>query len=149
MTSQKRATKLNPYLTLPGTAADAIALYENVFNVAPVSIQRFSDMPPQEEMSASPSGVDRILHAAFQIGTDMLMLSDAPEGQDHTVVLGTQTHVSIHPDSKDEADRMFALLTDGGDVVMPMATQFWGDYFGMCKDPFGIRWMINYREENE
>lgn len=149
MTSQTPVTKLNPYLTLPGTAADAIALYEKVFKVAPVSIQRFTDMPPQEDATTSPSQGDRILHAAFQIGSDMLMLSDAPEGQDHTVVLGTQTHISIHPDSKEEADRMFVLLTDGGDVVMPMAEQFWGDYFGMCKDRFGIRWMINYREENE
>ena len=77
------------------------------------------------------------------------MISDAPEGQEHTVVMGSQTHISLHPDSKDEADRMFALLSKGGEVAMPIAMQFWGDYFGMCKDRFGVRWMINFHEEKK
>lgn len=102
-----------------------------------------------KNLGSSRTGGERIIHAGFQIGNDMLMISDAPEGQDDTVVMGTQTHVSIHPDSKEEADRTFALLTDGGEVVMPMAMQFWGDYFGMCKDKFGIRWTINYHEEKK
>lgn len=142
-------TKLNPYLTLPGTAAQAIELYQKVFKVEPVSIQKFKDMPPQEGIKISSEAGERILHAAFQIGNDMLMISDAMEGQDETVVLGSQTQVSVHPDSKEEADRMFGLLSDGGEVVMPMAMQFWGDYFGMCKDKFGVRWMINYHEEKK
>ncbi len=141
-------TKLNPYLTLPGTAAQAIELYKKVFKTEPANVQKFKDMPPQPGMPPmSPSAGERIIHAGFQIGNDMLMISDAPEGQDHTVVMGTQTHVSLHPDSKEEADCMFGLLSsDGGEVTMPMAMQFWGDYFGMCKDKFGIRWMINYHE---
>jgi PhnB protein len=77
----------------------------------------------------------------------MLMISDAPEGQDHMVALGSQVSVSIHPDSQEEADRIFAILSEGGEVVMPLAKQFWGDYYGLCKDRFGISWMINYHEE--
>ncbi len=142
--------KLNPYLTLPGTVAQAIELYKQVFKVEPDAIQKFKEMPPQEGMPAlSAAGGERIVHAAFQVGGDMLMLSDAPEGKDDTVVMGTQTHVSIHPDSKEEADRIFGLLTDGGEATMPMTMQFWGDYFGMCKDKFGIHWMINYHEEKK
>ena len=143
-------TKLNPYLTLPGTAAEAIELYKKVFKAEPTTVQKFKDMPQQEGMPAPfPKGGERIIHAGFQIGNDMLMISDAPEGQDNTVVMGTQTHVSLHPDSKEEADRMFGLLSAGGEVTMPMAMMFWGDYFGMCKDKFGIRWMINYHEEKK
>lgn len=143
-------TKLNPYLTLPGTAAQAIELYKKVFKVGPTTVQKFKDMPPQDGMPApSVAGGERIIHAGFQIGNDMLMISDAPEGQDSTVIMGTQTHVSLHPDSKEEADRMFGILSEGGEVTMPMAMQFWGDYFGMCKDKFGIRWMINYHEEKK
>lgn len=143
-------TKLNPYLTLPGTAAQAIELYKKVFKVEPTTVQKFKDMPPQEGIpKPSTAGGERIIHAGFQIGNDMLMISDAPEGQDNTVVMGTQTHVSVHPDSKEEADRMFALLSDSGEIAMPMAMQFWGDYFGMCKDKFGINWMINYHEEKK
>lgn len=142
-------TKLNSYLTLAGTAAQAIELYRKVFRVDPVAVQKFKDMPQQEGMKVSSSGGERIMHAGLQVGSDMLMISDAPEGQDDTVVTGTQTHVSVHPDSKEEADRMFGLLSEGGEVDMPMALQFWGDYFGMCQDRFGIRWMINYSEKKE
>lgn len=141
--------KLNPYLTLPGTAAQAIELYTKVFKAEPVSVQKFKDMPKEEGMQFSPTAGERIIHAAFQVGNDMLMISDAPEGQDNTVIVGTQTHVSLHPDSKQEADRMFGLLSEGGEVNMPMAMQFWGDYFGMCTDKFGIRWMVNYHEEQK
>lgn len=142
--------KLNPYLTFPGTAAPAIEHYKKVFKVEPANIQKFKDMPRQEGMpTLSAADGERIIHAGFQIGNDMLMISDAPPGQDHTVVMGTQVHVSLHPDSKGEADRMFQLLSEGGEVTMPMAMQFWGDYFGMCKDKFGIRWMINYHEEKQ
>jgi PhnB protein len=142
--------KLNPYLTLPGTAAQAIELYKKVFKVEPTTVQKFKDVPPQEGMpKPSATGGERIIHAGFQIGNDMLMISDAPEGQNETVVMGTQVHVSLHPDSKDEADRMFGLLSEGGQIVMPMAMQFWGDYFGMCRDKFGVRWMVNYHEEKK
>lgn len=143
-------TKLNPYLTFPGTAAQAIELYKKVFKVEPTTVQKFKDMPPQEGVPApSAAGGERIMHAGFQIGNDMLMISDAPEGKDATVIMGTQTHVSLHPDSKGEADRIFGLLSEGGAVAMPMAMQFWGDYFGMCKDRFGINWMINCHEEKK
>jgi PhnB protein len=141
--------KLNPYLTFAGTAARAIELYTEVFQAEPTMVQKFKDMPPQEGVEMSSDAAERILHASFQIGNDMLMISDAPPGMDHTVVTGSQTQVSIHPDSKKEADRMFALLSEGGEVTMPMAMQFWGDYFGMCADKFGVRWMINYHEEQQ
>ncbi len=141
-------TKLNPYLTFPGTAAEAIEFYKKVFKTEPAFVSKFKDMPPQEDMPApSAEGAERILHAAFQIGSDMLMISDSPQGKDDTVVTGSQTEISIHPDNREEADRMFAILSEGGEEVMPLAMQFWGDYFGMCRDRFGVAWMINYHEE--
>lgn len=141
--------KLNPYLTFPGTGADALELYKKIFRAEPATVQKFKDMPPQEGMSISPEGGERILHAGLPIGNDMLMISDAPEGQDHTVIRGTQVHVSVHPESKKEADRIFALLSEGGSVSMPLSTQFWGDYFGMCQDAFGVSWMVNYHEDKK
>ncbi len=142
-------TKLDPYLTLPGTAAQAIELYKKVFQVEPTSVQRFKDMPPREDMKVSPTGAERILHADLPIGNNTLMLSDAPEGHDDTVIMGTQTHVSVGTASRQEAERMFGLLSEGGEVTMPLSMQFWGDYFGMCKDRFGVQWMISYHEEKK
>lgn len=140
--------KINPYINLPGTASDAIELYKQVFQVEPDAVSRYDDMPPGEDMPPlTPAGAERILHASFKLGNDSLMISDAPEGQDDSVILGTQTSISVHPDSREEADRMFGLLSEGGHVVMPMEDAFWGDYFGMCADRFGVSWMINYHEE--
>lgn len=140
-------TKLNLYLIFPGNAAQAIEYYKKVLKVEPESVQKFKDMPPQGGFKVSPEAGERILHASFKIGNDDLMISDAMEGQDETLEKGSQVSVSIHPDSKDEADRMFGLLSEGGEVIMPMEMQFWGDYYGMCKDKFGINWMINFHEE--
>lgn len=137
--------KLNPYICLPGTAGAAIEFYKTVFKVEPDAISRFSDVPESAGMPApSPEGAKRIMHTSFTLGSDLLMISDAPEGQDDTIVMGSQTQISIHPDSKEEADRLFAALAEGGGVEMAMVDAFWGDYFGMVKDKFGVRWMINY-----
>jgi uncharacterized glyoxalase superfamily protein PhnB len=65
-------TKINPYLTLPGTAAQAIELYKKVFKTDPTMVQKFKDMPPQEGLPAhSTAGGERIIHAGFQIGNDI------------------------------------------------------------------------------
>jgi len=133
-------TTLHPYLTLPGTAAAAIELYTRAFGVKPEMVQRFRDVP---DADPSAPGGERIMHAAFALGNAMLMLSDAPEGQDDTVVLGSQTHVSVQCDSREVTDRIFTVLAEGGRVDMPLADQFWGDYFGMCRDRFGVRWMVS------
>ena len=47
-------------------------------------------------------------------------------------------------DSTEEADRLFNEISKGGTTIMPMEDTFWGAYFGMCVDPFGIQWMINF-----
>ena len=62
-------------------------------------------------------------------------------------IKGTNVYLSLHPDSKEEADRLFKELSKGGKVEMPMEDQFWGDYFGSFTDKFGIKWMINYSDQ--
>ena len=58
-------------------------------------------------------------------------------------------YLSLHPDSKEEADRIFSALSVGGTVEMPMADQPWGDYYGSLKDKFGVQWMINYHHPQD
>jgi PhnB protein len=59
-------------------------------------------------------------------------------------VQGNNPYLSIHPESKEEADRIFNALSAGGTIEMPIANQVWGDYYGSFKDKFGIQWMVNY-----
>lgn len=135
--------KINPYITLPGTAKEALKLYSEVFKTEPEAVSYFKDIPPDAGMPVSGEINNRVLHASFKIGENDFMISDTPEEEDD-VVFGNTTHISIHPESREEADRIFTLLSDEGNAVTPMADAFWGDYFGMAKDKFGIHWMINF-----
>lgn len=74
----------------------------------------------------------------------MIMASDTMEGMGPPHVAGTNYSISIHPESRDEADRVFGALAEGGNVTLPLADQFWGDYYGSLTDRFGIQWMVNY-----
>jgi PhnB protein len=74
----------------------------------------------------------------------MLMASDRLDGMGPPPVEGNNFSISVHPASRQEADRIFNGLGEGGTVTMPMADQFWGDYFGGLTDRFGINWMVNY-----
>lgn len=73
----------------------------------------------------------------------MLMGTDCLTSYNQTVNFGNQTSLCINPPTKEEADRIFAALSEGGKVDMPMSEMFWGDYFGSFTDKFGILWMIS------
>jgi len=75
---------------------------------------------------------------------DVLMASDTLESLGQKLVQGNNVYISAHPESKDEADRIFKALSAGGTVEMPIANQPWGDYYGSLKDKFGVLWMVNY-----
>jgi PhnB protein len=72
------------------------------------------------------------------------MGTDATEAMGFKLVIGNNCHISISADSEAEADKLFNALSAGGKVAMPMEKAFWGAYFGMFTDKFGINWMINY-----
>ena len=87
---------------------------------------------------------NKVMHVTLPIGGEtILMGSDtmAPWNLDFNA--GSNFSISIHTDSKEEADRLFSALSDQGKVMMPMNQTFWGSYFGMLTDQFGISWMIN------
>ena len=75
------------------------------------------------------------------------MASDALESLGQSYKEGNNISISLHPDSKEEADRIFQKLSEGAEIEMPIEDQFWGDYFGSLKDKFGVQWMVNYNTE--
>lgn len=78
------------------------------------------------------------------IGGHVLMGTDAPESMGFTVNEGNNIHINLHTDSKEETDKLFAGLSAGGTVTMPLQDMFWGDYFGSCVDKFGVNWMFAF-----
>lgn len=128
--------KLNPYLNFEGSCEEAFTLYAQAFGGQPQYL-RMGDMPNVPEQYK-----DKIMHVALKVGGDTLMGSDVLPGCGLPFARGNNQYVTIHPADKAEADRLFALLSQGGAVEMPMSDQFFG-YFGSFTDRFGVAWMIH------
>jgi len=140
--------KVQPYLNFDGTAQEAFAFYRSVFGGDFVANMKMSESPGTENLPEEEK--NRTLHIALPIGGGiMLMASDIIPSMGHKLNQGNGLYISLHPDSREEADRIFKGLSAGGKVEMPMANQFWGDYFGSFVDKFGVHWMINYSARNQ
>lgn len=124
--------KLNPYLNFDGTCEEAFRFYKVVFGGEFLGdVHKMKDIPGME---IPEEAKNRIMHVALPVGNDLLMGSDVFPGQ--PFVQGNNNYISLFPESREEADRLFGALSEGGEVEMPMAYQFWGDYFGSLKDKF-------------
>lgn len=139
-------TTVNVYLNFDGNCGEAFQFYKSVFGGEFPHISRFADMPPQEGMPPfSEEMANRIMHVSLPISKEtMLMGSDTGGEWASSFQQGNNFAISINTDSKEEADRLFNGLSSGGKVTMPMADTFWGDYFGMFTDKFGVNWMMSY-----
>jgi len=141
-------TKFNPHLNFAGNTEEAFNFYKSAFGGEFASIVRFKDMP-MGGVNIPKEAEDKIMHVGLPIGTgQMLMGTDALESLGQHLVPGNNVHISIHPDSKEEADRLFTALSKGGKVQMPMADQPWVDYYGNFQDKFGVFWMVSYHKES-
>lgn len=133
--------KLNPYLNFDGTCEEAFNFYKTVFGGEFTYFSRMGDMAAME---ASDEDRNLVMHVSLPIGSDILMGSDVPTSMKSLFKSGNNNYISITPDTREEADRIFNELSADGEVEMPMEEMFWGDYFGSFKDKYGIYWMINY-----
>ena len=138
-------TTVNTYLTFDGNCEEAFLFYQAVFGGEFVDKSKFGEMPPQEGMpSLSEADKNRILHITLPISDEtILMGSDTMPGI-HNLNIGNNFSLSLNVDSKEEASQLFSKLSVGGVVTMPLEDTFWGAYFGMWTDKFGINWMVNY-----
>jgi PhnB protein len=135
--------KVNPYINFDGNAAEAFDFYKSVFGGEFDMIMKMSDAPDSGKVPENER--NRVMHISLPVGDDtILMGSDILPSFGHKLTEGNNVHISLHPGSREEADRIFNALSVGGVVEMPLADQFWGDYFGNFKDKFGINWMVNY-----
>ena len=140
---------VNIYLNFNGNCEEAFNFYKSVFGGEFPYIGRFKDMPPQEGMPPLPKEMEnKIMHVSLPVSKEtMLMGSDTGGEWAPSFVQGNNFSISINADSQEQADRFFNELSKGGKVTMPMAKTFWGDYFGMFADQFGINWMVSYNEK--
>ena len=138
--------KVNPYLNFDGTTEKAFDLYKKVFGGEFMAKMKMTEMPESDKLPENER--ERIMHISLPISEDtILMASDIIPSMGQKLPEGSNCYISLHPTSREEADRLFDGLSEGGEVEMPMEDQFWGDYFGSFTDKFGVRWMINYNAE--
>jgi PhnB protein len=134
---------ISPYLNFPGTTEEAMTFYAKALRGTLTEIHRFGTIPGSESMPEEAK--NRVMHVGLDLpGGGRIMASDTMDGMGPPHVAGTNMSISIHPDSRAEADRVFSELSAGGHVGMPLADQFWGDYYGHFTDRFGIQWMVNF-----
>ena len=134
---------INPYLTFDGNALEAFNFYKTVFGGEFAMMQKLKDTP--HGSNASPDEAERIMHIALPLSEGYILLgSDTFASMGHKHLPGTNIALSLNAESKEEADKIFNSLSAGGTVTMPMQDTFWGSYFGMCTDKFGIAWMMSF-----
>ena len=133
---------LNAYLHFDNNCREAFEFYRSVFGGEFANISTFADgpadMPPLPEHERS-----RIMHVSLPIGSGVLMGSDSCSAFGPPPVTGNNFSISIDTESRQHTDRLFNLLSEGGNVAMSPQDMFWGSYFGMCTDKFGVNWMLS------
>jgi len=133
---------VNPYLNFNGNTEVAFNFYKSVFGGEFTMLMRFKDVPDQ---NIPDEAMNQIMHVALPLGkNNMLMGTDALESMGFTLTVGNNVHIAIHTESREEADKLFNGLSAGGNIQMPMADMFWGDYYGSFADKFGVQWMISF-----
>lgn len=138
-------SKVSIYLNFQGQTEEAFRFYQQVFQTelsAPFLFHR--DLPQEGGHALPASELDKVMHVALPIlGGTEIMGTDMLESMGHKVAIGNNTTINLVTDSKEEADRLYQMLSAGATDCAPMSQQFWG-YWGCCLDRFGIRWMINF-----
>lgn len=134
---------INPYVNYDGNAEEAFNFYKSVFGGEFATVQRFKDSP--EAARVKPQDQNKMMHIALPIGKDnVLMATDALDYMGHAYKEGNNFSISVTADSQSEAEKIFNGLSMGGKVSVPFSKAFWGSYFGMLTDKFGMQWMVSH-----
>jgi len=141
---------VNVYLTFTGKCEEAFDFYKSVFGGEFSYLGRFKDAPSMGTKEINEIDGNLILHVSLPISQETcLMGSDVTSDMAASIVQGNNFSISIDAKSKEEADNFFNLLSADGQITMPMSNTFWGAYFGMLTDKFGINWLVNFDHDQE
>ena len=138
-------TTINTYLTFNGNCEEAFNFYKAVFGGEFAHVGRFKEMPDDPRFLIAEEDKNKIMHMSYPINKEaVLMGSDTGGEWASNFKQGNNFSISINTDSQKEADRLFNSLSENGKIIMPMEKTFWGSYFGMFTDQFGIQWMVSF-----
>ena len=131
------------YLHFNGQSEEAFKFYKSVFGGDFITAQRYKEMAGSDKMHAADQ--ERMMHISLKLtAATTLMASDLPSAGDQSFHVGNNFHICLQAETEKEANRLFQSLAKDGKIEMPMNKTFWGAYFGMVEDKFGVHWMINF-----
>jgi PhnB protein len=147
MSTTKSNRFIQPYLFFNGSCEQAVEFYRQALGAEVEMMMRYKDSPEPPQPGMVPPGFeDKIMHTSFRIGETTLMASDGCAAE-KTNFQGFSLSLTVS--SEAEADRVFAALSYGGQVQMPLTKTFWSPRFGMLTDRFGLAWMISLAPPNQ
>jgi PhnB protein len=133
--------QIEAYLFCNGNCEEALALYERAFGAELQMLMRYSESPEPLPPGAVPAGwEDKVMHASLRVGDSTLMASDG-RGEGETPFRGFSLSVAVA--DAGQAERLFATLSEGGQVQMPLGRTFWSPCFGMVADRYGVSWTVS------
>lgn len=133
-----------PYLNFTGNAKAALDFYAKALNGQILFAQTFGESP----MEGAEEHRDKIMHATFKAGDLTIMASDIIDDK-YPIIAGTNISLSMNFTKVEDIDRVFAAMSEGSNITMPLQDTFWGAKFGMLTDAFGINWMFNHDYEQK
>ena len=134
---------VDPYLNFAGNTEEAFNVYRSIFGGEFQGLMRYRDV--ENTMGLGEDEMDLVAHVALPLGPDrMLMGTDVAGAWAANFTVGTNTYIHLEVETADDADRIFAGLSAGGTVEMPLEKTFWAEKYGSCRDRFGVQWMVSY-----
>ena len=134
---------INPYINFNGNAEEAFNFYKSVFGGELTGVVRFKDIA-SAEFPVPESEANKIMRIVLPIGGNTLIANDVPASMGRVSENENRSKIAISAETKEEADRLFKGLSEGGQVEMPMAESPWGTYFAMFRDKYGIEWTVEF-----
>ncbi|RYY58967.1 MAG: VOC family protein [Chitinophagaceae bacterium] len=136
--------RINPFVHFNGNAEEAFTFYKSVFGGSFSNLKRYKEIS-SPEFQIPENDAERIMHISLPVGGGhAIMGSDVMEMMGKVTENDNRNTISISADSREEADKLFNGLSEGGTIEMPIADGPTGSYFGMFADKFGVQWMVDY-----
>lgn len=140
---------VNTYLSFNGDCEKAFEFYKSVFEKEFKYIGRYKDVPETARQYFPNCEDDHIMHIGLPISDETILMGadiiDVDRKEKNAYKFFA---LYVSSESKEEADSLFNSLSKDGEIKLPISDQFWGSYYGICTDKFGVNWKISFALEN-
>ncbi len=132
---------VNPYIYFNGNCEEAFTFYKTVFEKDFTYLGRYKDIPSTDRQLFEEID-EKIMHISLPISKETVLMGADNTKAYNELLAHSNFSLILHTDERKEADRLFAELSQEGEIKMPMNQTFWGSYYGICIDKFGIMWKV-------